>query len=87
MGAAQNNGHPQLNKELSSIMDDGSTLFNQNSFLSKNNTQVLIGLAQQLDGGLPKEPSKVFYEKLTHGPLGRYASKELMDKYESVGSG
>ena len=30
---------------------------------------------------------KDFYDKISHGPLGRYASKEMLDRgYESLGS-
>lgn len=41
--------NPILNKELSSIMDDASLFNKDNSFISKNNTQVLMGLNSHFD--------------------------------------
>ncbi|CDW86956.1 UNKNOWN [Stylonychia lemnae] len=91
-----------LQKELSSIMDDHSTLFKDNSmsFLSKNNTQALIGIQHNFEfsvnNNLGQQSTKAFQNQQVLGalspvkrsPLLRYASRDHIDKdYDSIKSG
>ena len=75
-----------MNKELSSIMDDASLFKQDNSFISKNNTQVLIGLANQLDFN-NKDTSNID-QRNNQLLQRRYTSRQLFtDKdFDSLGS-